>query len=134
MPSRGWTEYLTYSLSSRTTLFRGGIVIRILSKRTLHPSVPENTTVPPLEQLFRLEIVYYRRLRTLAPGTANTTGVHTSYALQCGYEQLINQLGTATARDIEQVRQKLAPTYDTRDLLAARDSLKQFLGLSRLDA
>jgi hypothetical protein len=96
--------------------------------------VPEDTTVPPLEQLFRLEIVFYRRLRTVDPGTANTTGLHTSYALQCGYEQLIGQLGTVTERDIEQIRQQLAFTAAARDVLAARDSLKQILGISQLDA
>jgi hypothetical protein len=90
--------------------------------------------VPPLEQLFCLEIVFYQRLRTLPPCTANTTGVHTSYALQCGYEQLIRQLGTATASDIEHIRQRLTLTYDTLDLLAARDSLEGLLGMFKLDA
>ena len=90
--------------------------------------------MPPLEQLFRLEIVFYRRFRTVDPGTANTTGVHTSYALQCGYEQLIGQLGTVTERDIEQICQQLASTADARDVLAARDSLQQILGISQVDA
>jgi hypothetical protein len=68
------------------------------------------------------------------PGTANTTGLHTSYAFQCGYEQLIGQLGTVTERDIEQIRQQLVFTADARDVLAARDSLKQILGIAQLDA
>jgi hypothetical protein len=96
--------------------------------------VPENTPVPPLERLFRLEIEYFRKVRTLAPGAANTTGLHTSYALQCGYDQLLRQLGPAAPRDVEQIRQRLTHASDTRDLLAARDSIKQLLGLSQLDA
>lgn len=88
----------------------------MLFKGALNPAVPENTTVPPLEQLFRQGLMYYRRLRTLDLATANTPGLHTSYALQCGYEQLIHRLGMATHRDIEHVCQQLALTSDTRDL------------------
>jgi hypothetical protein len=32
----------------------------------------------PLEQLFHLEIEFHRHLRTLAPGTANATSLHTA--------------------------------------------------------
>jgi hypothetical protein len=84
----------------------------------------------PFDLSFRL-----RELRKLVPGTANTTGLHTSYALQCGYDQLIRQLGTAARRDVEQIQQRPPLTSDTRDLLAARDSLKHLLlGISQLDA
>ena len=43
----------------------------------------------PLERLFRLEVEFHRRLRTDAPGTVDVAGLHTSYALQSGYEPLI---------------------------------------------
>jgi hypothetical protein len=43
----------------------------------------------PLEKLFRLEIDFHRRLRTLAPHEPDTGSVHTSYALQSGYEPLL---------------------------------------------
>jgi hypothetical protein len=33
-------------------------------------------------------------LRTQAPGTAEASSLHTSYALQSGYEPLIGQLDT----------------------------------------
>ena len=69
----------------------------------------------------------------MAPGVANTTGVHTIYALQCGYEQLIHQLGSATASDVEHIRQQLMLSYDSRDLLAARDSLEQISSIRLLD-
>jgi hypothetical protein len=57
----------------------------------------------------------------------------TSYALQTGYEQLMPVVGTVAARQIEQLRERLTLAGDTRDLLAARDSLKQLLRLSLLD-
>ena len=47
----------------------------------------------PLEQLFRLEIEFHHRLRTLAPGSGDASSLHTSYALQSGYEHLIRAVG-----------------------------------------
>ena len=46
---------------------------------------------------------------------------------------LILVVGTATARQIEQLRDRFTLESDPRDLLAARDSLKQLLGLPQLD-
>jgi hypothetical protein len=88
--------------------------------------------MPPLEKLFRLEIEFHRRLRTQAPGTTDAGALHTSYALQSGYEPLIRAAGRVTGRDIELISQRHAMAADARDLLAARDSLKQLLGLSQL--
>jgi hypothetical protein len=106
----------------------------ILNLLTLYrPAAPEYTAVPPLEMLFRLEIEFHRRLRTTAPGTAEASSLHTSYALQSGYEQLIPAVGTITARQIEQLRERFTLAGDTRDVLAARDSLKQLLGIRLLD-
>ena len=45
----------------------------------------------PLERLFLLEVEFHRRLRTQAPGTADASSLHTSYALQSGYEPLIGR-------------------------------------------
>ena len=90
--------------------------------------------MPPLEMLFRLEIEFHRRLRTIAPGAADVRSIHTSYALQSGYEQLIPAVGTVTARQIEQLRERFLLAGDTRDLLAAGDSLKQLLGIAQLGA
>src|SRR4051794_10491342 len=74
--------------------------------------LPEASTVSPLEQLFRLEIEFHRRLRTFAPGTADASSVHASYALQAGYEQLIRSIGPITARDVESLRERLALISD----------------------
>jgi hypothetical protein len=90
--------------------------------------------MPPLEKLFRLEIEFHHRLRTQAPGTADTSALHTSYALQSGYEPLIRAIGTATARDVDRLHARLTLAGDPRDILAARDSLKQLLGIHPLDA
>jgi hypothetical protein len=87
----------------------------------------------PLERLFRLEVEFHRRLRTQAPGTADARALHTSYALQAGYESLIRGAGGVSAQEVERLHASLALVGDPRDLLAARDSLKQLLGLSQSD-
>ncbi len=86
----------------------------------------------PLEKLFRLELEYHRRLRTAAPGPNDASSLHTSYALQTGYEQLIPAIGPVTAPQIEQLRERFLFAGDTRDLLAARDSVKRLLGIPQV--
>jgi hypothetical protein len=67
------------------TLFPGRFALIILNRLTLYrPAAPECASVSPLETLFRLEIEFHRRLRTTAPGTAEASSLHTSYALQSG--------------------------------------------------
>jgi hypothetical protein len=83
----------------------------------------------PLEKLFYLEIEFHRRLRAHAPNTADATALHTCYALRCGYEPLIRAAGRFIADDVERIRQRYALVADLRDLLAARDSLRQLLGM-----
>ena len=86
----------------------------------------------PVEKLFCLEIEFHCRLRMQVLGTADAGALHTSYALQSGYEPLIRAAGRVTGRDIDLIGQRYAMAADARDLLAARDSLKQLLGLSGL--
>ena len=57
----------------------------------------------PLEQLFVLEIEFHRKLRQEAPGTADAAALHTSYALQCGYEPLLRIIGRVTAQDLDRL-------------------------------
>ena len=83
----------------------------------------------PLEKLFRLEIDFHCRLRTLAPHEPNTGSVRTSYAPQSGYEPLLRQLGRVTNQDIELLRHRLTPSADARDITAAGDSLKKLLNI-----
>jgi hypothetical protein len=87
----------------------------------------------PLEQLFALEVEFHRRLRTEAPGARDTAALHTSYALQSGYEPLLRRIGRVTPGEIESLRERYALAGDPRDVLAARDSVKQLLGISSLE-
>jgi hypothetical protein len=89
--------------------------------------------VTPLERLFRLELEFFRRLRTEALSAADTPGLHTSYALQSGYEALVGAVGTVAEADVERLTGRLAFAGDARDILAARDSLKELLGLALRD-
>jgi hypothetical protein len=84
----------------------------------------------PLERLFALEIEFHRRLRCEAPGTADPAALHTSDALQSGYEPLLRQLGRVTAQDVTRLADRLHLAGDTRDVLAARDAITQMLGLT----
>ncbi len=83
----------------------------------------------PLERLFMLEIEYHRRLRCDAPGTSDAGAVHTSYALQAGYESLLRSVGPVTLQDIERLANRLVLSGDARDVLAARDSVARLLNV-----
>jgi hypothetical protein len=58
--------------------------------------------------------------------------LRTSYALQCGYEGLIRGVGLVSARDIENLRERLTMAGDARDVLCARDSVMRILGVEPL--
>jgi hypothetical protein len=60
--------------------------------------------------------------------------LHTSYALQNGYEPLLKSTGRVTVKDITQFADRLMLSGDARDVLAARDSLTTLLGLRVFDA
>ena len=90
--------------------------------------------MPPLEQLFALEIEYHRRLRREAPGNAEAGALHTSYALQSGYEPLLRSVGRAAAQDVTRLTDRYLLASDARDVFAARDSITRLLGLSPTDA
>ncbi len=82
----------------------------------------------PLEELFAMEVEYHRRLRCKAPG-ADATSLHTSYALQSGYEPLLHGIGPVSPRDIERLADRFILTGDARDVLSARDSLARLLSV-----
>lgn len=87
----------------------------------------------PLEQLFALEVEFHRRLRTEAPGTGDAAAIHTSYALQSGYEQLLKRVGCVTGADIEALRERMSLAGDARDVLKARDSMIKILGIRPIE-
>jgi hypothetical protein len=86
-----------------------------------------------LEQLFRLEVGFHEKLRLAASGTADAASLHTSYALQSGYETLLRSLDVVTSRDVYLLRERIILAADPRDVLAASDSLKQLIGLRLVD-
>jgi hypothetical protein len=88
----------------------------------------------PLERLFALEVEFHRKLRCETPGTPDAAALHTSYALQSGYEPLLRRTGRVTAQDLSRLAERFTLTGDPRDVLAARDSLARLLGLSRHQA
>jgi hypothetical protein len=84
----------------------------------------------PLEQLVALEIEYHRKLRAERLGTADAAALHTSYALQTGYEPLLRRVGRVSIQDIERLAERYTLRGDPKDVLNARDSLSRLLGLS----
>jgi hypothetical protein len=82
-----------------------------------------------LEQLFALEIALHRNLRSEAPGTADASALHTSYAQQAGYEPLLCQTGVVAIGQVEQLARNSMAGKDPSDVLAAKDSLICMLGL-----
>ena len=90
----------------------------------------EARIMSPLEQLFRMEVEFYRRLRADAGGTFDASSPHTSYALQYGYEGLIPAVGVVSVRKTSQpLQERLALRGDSRDVLKARDSVMRILGI-----
>jgi len=87
----------------------------------------------PLEQLFALEVEFHRRLRTDAPGTGDAAAIHTSYALQSGYEPLLQRVGRVTGPDIEALWERLCLAGDARDVLSARDSVMKILRIRPIE-
>ncbi len=87
----------------------------------------------PLEQLFALEVEFHRRLRTEAPGAGDAAAIHTSYALQSGYEQILKRVDSVTEPEVAAVRERLLMAGDARDALKARDSVRGILGIRPIE-
>jgi hypothetical protein len=87
----------------------------------------------PLEQLMALEIEFHRRLRLVTPSADEGAALHTSFALQSGYEQLLRAVGRVTIIDVERLAARSLMTGDVRDVHHARDSLAGLLGLRHHD-
>ena len=87
----------------------------------------------PLERFFVLEVEFHRRLRMVSADAADAAALHTSYALQSGYESLFRSIGRVTVQDIQRVARAASLAGDARDVRAARDSLTRLLGLRPFD-
>jgi hypothetical protein len=86
-----------------------------------------------LERLFALEVEFHRRLRTESSGSCDARALHTSYALQSGYERLLGEVGRVAERDLEAVLERFLLVSDPRDVLAARNAIRRLLGLLGID-
>ncbi len=75
----------------------------------------------PLEKLFRLEIEYHRRVRALASVITDDGSLHTSFALQTGYESLLASLGRSPPATWKLCAAACCWPPTPRDLLATRD-------------
>jgi hypothetical protein len=83
----------------------------------------------PLERCFALEVEFHRKLRMVAVSPADTAALHTSYALQSGYEPLLRTMGRVTVHDIERLAQRYLLVDDARDVRDARESVTRLVGL-----
>jgi hypothetical protein len=84
----------------------------------------------PLEELFRCELEFHRRVRCEARGLPeDAAAAREAFGVVHGYAELIQAVAGATAKEIELMREKLSLVGDPRDVLAASDSVKQILGL-----
>jgi hypothetical protein len=93
----------------------------------------EAVIMSTIERLFTLEIEFHRRLRTEAPGTTDVSSLHTSYALQSGYIELIRAVGLVSGKQLKAIQDRQMLSSDARDVIAARDSLKRLLGIRYTD-
>lgn len=85
-----------------------------------------------LETLFRHEARFFEQVRQ-SFRASGAIATHTSFALHHGYEELIRAAAGTTGREVERLAVRLTFIGDTRDVLAARDSVKSILGISPLD-
>lgn len=85
-----------------------------------------------VETLFRHEVRFFEQVRQ-SSRTNEALESHTSFALHHGYEELIRAAVGTTGREVERLAVRLTFIGDTRDVLAARDSVKSILGISPLD-
>ncbi len=74
--------------------------------------------------------IFARRLRIQACPPDDIGDLHTSYALQNGYDMILRSTGPVAARDIERLKNRFLLTADSREMLSARNSVKQLLGFT----
>jgi hypothetical protein len=98
---------------------------------TISPSAgstsQERTAVSTLDRLYSLEIEFHRQFRLQASEAVEAWSVHTSYALQHGYEPLLRTLGPVASDALVKAKERLAGRCDPRDVQAAFHSLQQLV-------
>lgn len=80
-----------------------------------------------LEQLYSLEIEFHRRFRSQFINAHEAESIHTSYALQQGYEPLLRTVGRVDLATLAAAKDRMAGQHDPRYAEAAFQSLRQLL-------
>jgi hypothetical protein len=80
-----------------------------------------------LDRLYHLEVEFHRHFRSEAINAIEAWSIHTSYALQQGYEPLLKTVGTVDVNALKQARERMIGKSDPRDLQAAFHSLQRLI-------
>jgi hypothetical protein len=80
-----------------------------------------------LDRLYTLEIEFHRRFRLEAINAMEAESIHTSYALQNGYEPLLRTVGTVDPATLLQAKDRMVAVSDPRDVQAAFNSLRHLI-------
>ena len=80
-----------------------------------------------IEKLYSLEIEFHRLFRLQGANPAEAWAVHTSYALQNGYEVLLRTAGAVDDQTLILVKDRVAQGRHPHDVAAAYQSLRQLV-------
>ncbi|ODU00546.1 MAG: hypothetical protein ABS79_03140 [Planctomycetes bacterium SCN 63-9] len=83
-----------------------------------------------LEQLYRLEMEFHRLTEAQSISELEAESIHTSYALQQGYEPLLRTVGVVDTASLAATKDRMAGLYGPRRAEAAFRFLRQLLPLS----
>ncbi|WP_165227347.1 hypothetical protein [Aquisphaera insulae] len=86
--------------------------------------------MPVLERLYSLEVEFHRQFRAASANPAEAWSIHTSYALQNGYEPLIRSVGMVDAAMLSSLKERLGRGHDPRDVQAAFQSLRRLIAVA----
>ena len=80
-----------------------------------------------LDHLYSLEIEFHRRFREEAINAVEAWSIHTSYALQHGYERCCGTVGTVDSAELAKAKDRMMGMSDPRDVQSAFQSLRQLV-------
>ncbi|QEH31967.1 hypothetical protein OJF2_04340 [Aquisphaera giovannonii] len=86
--------------------------------------------MPILERLYNLEVEFHRQFRAASVDPAEAWSIHTSYALQNGYEPLIRSVGIVDAAMLNSLKERMVRGHDPRDVHAAYQSLRRLIAVA----
>ena len=86
-----------------------------------------------LNSLYLCEIEFHRLARSSGIGAHDRDQQHVQFAIRRGYEPLLSAVEGVSAAAARGYADRLLASADTRDVLAARDSVLRLLGLSAIE-